>query len=100
MSFPRHKRSIVRWSYVWAKQDVFRPYPHRLDESQLVMHYESAPCFEGEHWLPAKTSRGFAPAPPGFCALVPLPIGDSGTAKGDAEASYPSEQRILSCDLV
>ncbi len=46
------------------------------------MHYESAPCFEGEHWLPAETSRGFAPAPPGFSALVPLPIGILEQRKG------------------
>ena len=34
-----------------------------------AMHYESAPCFEGKHWLPAEASRGFAPAPQDLALL-------------------------------
>jgi hypothetical protein len=38
------------------------------------MHYERAPVLQKEGWSPAPACRGFAPAPPGFCALVPLPM--------------------------
>src|ERR1039458_2864011 len=38
------------------------------------MHYERAPVLQKEGWFADVACRGFAPAPPGFCAFVPLPI--------------------------
>src|ERR1700739_1485836 len=38
------------------------------------MHYESAPMLQKEASVAGATCRGFAPAPPGFSAFVPLPI--------------------------
>jgi hypothetical protein len=37
-------------------------------------HYERAPCLEGSFGV-CMACGGFAPAPPGFSAVVPLPIG-------------------------
>jgi len=39
------------------------------------MHYESAPEYQRVAYVAGVTDGGFAPAPPGFIALVPLPIG-------------------------
>jgi hypothetical protein len=39
-----------------------------------TMHYERAPVLQKEAFVAGATCRGFAPAPPGFSALVPLPI--------------------------
>jgi hypothetical protein len=41
----------------------------------LTMHYERAPVLQEEGWVAGAACGGFAPAPPGFNALVPLPIG-------------------------
>jgi hypothetical protein len=38
------------------------------------MHYERAPVLQKEAFVAGATCRGFAPAPPGFSAFVPLPI--------------------------
>ena len=40
-----------------------------------MMHYERAPVPQKEGWVAGAACGGFAPAPPGFNALVPLPIG-------------------------
>src|ERR1017187_5894853 len=40
------------------------------------MHYESAPLLE-QKAMGNAACGGFAPAPPGFSALMPLPIGSS-----------------------
>src|SRR6202051_440520 len=39
-----------------------------------IMHYERAPVLQKEGWVAGVACRGFAPAPPGFCAFVPLPM--------------------------
>ena len=62
--------------------------PHRsasvprswLFESQLFTsgqctHYERAPCLRRQSVLATHACGDFAPTPPGFSALVPLPIG-------------------------
>jgi hypothetical protein len=38
------------------------------------MHYERAPVLQKEGWIAGAACGGFAPAPPGFSALVPLPM--------------------------
>ena len=42
MSFPRHKRSIVRWDHVCAELVPFRTDSHRLDESQPAIPWRVA----------------------------------------------------------
>jgi hypothetical protein len=37
-------------------------------------HYERAPFLRRQSWLARQACGGFAPTPPGFGALVPLPI--------------------------
>src|SRR5258708_13922935 len=64
-------------------------------------HYERAPCLEGSFRVCAALwgfAQGFAPAPLGFSALVPLPIGSlcEHIAKGDAVASPLHRSRPLS----
>ena len=62
------------------------------------MHYERTPTHQKEAWVQAKDVGGFAPAPPGFIALVPLPIESfcGQKAKGDAVASPLDRSRPLS----
>src|SRR5260370_37379292 len=38
-------------------------------------HYERAPCLRRQSATATHACGGFAPTPPGFSALVPLPIG-------------------------
>jgi hypothetical protein len=42
---------------------------------RLRTHYERAPCLRRQSAWAAHACGGFAPTPPGFSALVPLPIG-------------------------
>jgi hypothetical protein len=55
------------------------------------MHYERAPEHQKEAWVPAKDSGGFAPGPPGFNALAPLPIGMLRTNSERGMPSHPPE---------
>jgi hypothetical protein len=64
------------------------PY-HLLRKADISMHYESAPLLE-QKAMGNAACGGFAPAPPGFSALMPLPIRGvcaSRQRKGDAVAS-------------
>ncbi len=40
----------------------------------LITHYERAPCLRRQSALATDACGGFAPTPPGFGALVPLPM--------------------------
>src|SRR5215469_14487867 len=54
------------------------------------MHYERAPRLQKAEAGAVRARRGLAPAPPGFSALVPLPMRDSRqNGKRDAVASPP-----------
>ena len=48
--------------------------PPRRNSKIGVMHYESAPLLRQEA-IGGEADGGFAPVPPGFSALLPLPIG-------------------------
>jgi hypothetical protein len=50
------------------------------------MHYESAPLLE-QKAMGNAACGGFAPAPPGFSALMPLPIGSF--VQADSEKGMP-----------
>ena len=62
------------------------------------MHYESAPEYQRAACVPGVTDGDFAPAPPGFIALVPLPIGSfrKPIAKGGCRSIPLDRSRPLS----
>ena len=63
----------------------------------IPMHYERAPVLQQEG-MGGEACGGFAPAPPGFNALVPLPIGGfcKHTAKGGCRSIPLHRSRPLS----
>src|ERR1039457_6285609 len=63
-----------------------------------MMHYERAPVPQKEGWVAGAACGGFAPAPPGFNALVPLPIGSfcEQMAKGGCRSIPLDRSRPLS----
>ena len=54
-------------------EDLARPRKIELLTSGQITHYQRRPVFEGSFGAEAACG-GFAPAPPGFSALMPLPM--------------------------
>jgi hypothetical protein len=53
-------------------------------------HYERAPCLRRQSGSATHACGGFAPTPPGFSALVPLPIGSfTGPDSGRGTQEHP-----------
>src|ERR1017187_9951501 len=70
----------------------------RFSTFDRSMHYERAPVLQEEGWVAGAACGGFAPAPPGFNALVPLPIGSfcKQMAKGGCRSIPLHRSRPLS----
>ena len=51
------------------------PKRSRSAHNRQCTHYERAPCLRRQSASATDACGGFAPTPPGFSALVPLPIG-------------------------